>query len=607
MTLLSGHVKCPVCTWPADPPVCVHCHWNLEIGQQGGGELPTELKQRLEAARYKLDMTAAKLAAGGNTAVLTRLLRSCRGKPWDTAPGREQRSDEIARGSPPPDSDLIELLGSLAAGDLVKQLVFADVGLDALTWRVVRATRGHAPTVEREAVLPWMSLAGTRVADSALLAFHLAGGVGMTPTISPPALYELLAKELPPLDRDNRTVVAVIRPNDQWMVLTALAWKLFSDAKYATWAPQIFAADIEGGLAGLVRYTPLPNDYGLTLLTPGADGVLLPTTRRLFAAGSIAGVDPLVASIEAVVPSERDRDVTLAVVVAEGGPPELWTPVTLLRAALPVGRQRVRLLLEGLGRVRLDGFPAVEDTRSWTELLKLLPTRAPVAELDVVVAVEICDDDAAGTNRLNVASEIVNAMATAKGIRVAVLTFGQHRRVRAYEEKNPVRKMDFDSPSRIRELVAALASAPGTVLVSNSDDYCVAAEEMLGVAAGLSWRSEARRALISIGRRPPYPLGPGFDSAARCPDGIDWKAEAVLITRQHTIMVAVRQPHAWKWLRSTDDELTRRYDAYWATVGANGLFDLDRFQLSDLAAPLGLPHLGALGALPFPLAVDGGD
>ncbi|MEV4623487.1 hypothetical protein AB0J74_32870 [Asanoa sp. NPDC049573] len=549
-TVAPPDAICVVCRWsPVAAPLCGVCGWR----DGGRGDAARR------AAQTDWDLRAAHLAAAGRDGDLHRMLRWLRGHPDADDVDRvgveayapHRKLDERWR-------HIADLLRAVAGQDL-RRIVVATIDARGLRTHLVDTNDVGTTRVTAAGRWLWPMLEGDRLAQR----FRLAGGIGRRHDRFPAEDLERLVAALPRVpEAETGSAVVVLLTEPGWALLGLAAQRLAGRWRAATTVVHSVDGNLDDFLESVIRQLPLRATYDIVFMTSNPDGSVALRPEPVFVAGAAPGGPR---DIEVYAPVGPDGPVTLPVVIRDAGTSyAAWTPVSLPRLHVPRGhRGRLRLRLDAAAEVDVSPADAHvartdDDARAWPQLLAAVPRRLFGEPADIAFLIE----RVGGDGRLTLARATLAALASEtfhhELIRVGVVAYGQHLDA---PSPAPVATWDFRSPHELAELT-------GLTALPNRNDYAAAVEDALADAAALHWRADARRVLVTIGCRGPYPPHPTQDRAGHCPRRIDW--EKSLDALGTVSRVAVWHDPG-REVPPTDRLVTDRTHRAWTELGRDGL------------------------------------
>jgi hypothetical protein len=623
----------------------------------------SDIEDRLAAARQRHDVRAAVRAvsvSGGRDAArqsrLSWLAGSARGGPPSAS--LIQRIDgEMERENTRPPTALpgVEFaLTRLVAGE-IDGLTFVEIGPDAISAFVLVADQRGVP-LRRPAggSQPWSVLLPGLSAEIDLARFQLAGGVGSAAAggLDPsrgrasPATLSLAARD--GVARAIGTILGAasaealdamsdrlpshspggVRARAPWLdtilVRRTRGWPVLDAGSRQAWIharpiAEIYQDPAAGSLTDIVdliaRSAPLRYAYDLILVKVNArSGAVRIQPRQLFPAATVVRPDhPATATVDVLPPPHAANVIELPIVARRGDRRTDWPLVGSYFIDGTINSPtQLRIRLHRPGELETSAIPALLPAPSagsgWPELGDRLPERLrPVRALDLAFLVELGGyDEAAVARRIRLIREVVSALRVASAsettVEVAVIGYRDHN------SKHRILGRAAGDQLVIHRGLRPAAAAAGILdrddlwaRVGVQDDYAAPLECALRALAedGLAWRSDARRAVLIVGSRPPHPHDPDDQgSLVRvCPRGSDW--------RRH--LDVIRRNHAVRFLTVVDDppphEQARRYiEQAWQEFPAEGLFPINTVSPAQLVQAVGLALDG--DATRLSLAVD---
>lgn len=600
---------CMVCGWLADGGGrCRWCGWDPNAATSASDPLA----DRLRAARRRHDgLAILRVASLPDRLDLARAARLETRFVRDAPLGDDERRllvdridrdrtalpqatlDEVAR------AELRRLVGGETCG-----IAFFEVDPYGVRWFTVDADEIGTPRLNRAvtSALDWRAIAPSLSDDPDERSFQLAGGRGPDP-VDLQAIDQALWRTLhAPSSRDSCWSKVLIRGTAGWSIIDRAIAVLSETGPRHVEARSPRETDPASLVASLIALAPLRHPYELALAAVDeTSGEVRVETIPLFPAGATESTPAAAVSV-AALPSDLER-VSLPIVVRHGAAPDEWHTVAVGSIALPPGAStRVTVGLAGPGSVRFSSLRDVQlDTRTWPELLALVPPRALRGgpPLDLVFAVELAGDRAVVEQRVRLVQAAADRFASAVGSTLRVALVGYHDHVFRHDqtERSPlVHVQQLDAPG------PALNALRGWELGSEvRHDYAAPAEDALAELGRIAWRHGSRRVLVLLAGRPPHPAVQQEDLALPCPYRLDWSSQLGAARRDSSLTcLAVTGPGG----PPADPGAARRAFAAWAELGAAGIFPLgsDPGDLPDrMLAAAGVT--GEDGFRPVPLAV----
>jgi hypothetical protein len=561
----------PVAGSPSDATGCAVCR-----GGRGG------IVDAVQPERA-VDLRAAHLASAGDQTMFEALIDLVRG-PFPSEQvmaeaghaayalwaGATTGDERIAGG----------LLRELAEGGL-SVLFWLHIGVDGIEiyqaeHRRTGLPRSHGPV----ASWTWSALAPGLSTDSTRLRFHLAGGVGTDLHPSPAASVGTVLANLPPIGVPADGALIIVNGSWRWPLLDRIAHDL-GRSRGALALLQCPNDDPAGLIRDLVRQAPLTHTYELVQLQPDEVGNNRLVLQEVFG-GATAGSRE--AQVAVYAPVGIEGPVTLPIVVRHNGaPPADWLPVRLARVALARGRrQQVTVVLDDDAGIDFPELAdAGDDRRPWPELLAAQPAAVTPQLLDIAFLVELVDGNDADP-RLAFFHHAVNAILAEAGnssaVRVGLIGYRQHRDA----DDDPLVVVDL-GPSDVAAKVSVRWRLDG-----NRNDLAAALEDGLDAVSRLSWnRPGARRVLISIGSRAPYPHEMR-DHAGICRRGLRFAEGLKSLHGLGLVRVAGWSEPGWDELLRTDAEVAARGEQTWKALSANGITDPTGADVNGLLVAAGI-------------------
>ena len=540
------------------------------------------------ARRQRVDLQAARLAAGGDPALVERLLPLVHGRPTTDAAPTGQQTAPAARDSRAPGTQVARLFGELLSGD-VHRLRFVHVHTTGLTATTVEADpTGFLRVSPADMTVPWSESLGDGRPDRLTLRYFLAGGSGGRPGQTAVDVRNALIRGLPDLGDTPRSALVLVPPDGRWRLLAEIAERIAGRHRVSAWSLQV-DPDVEPHdvLMQFLRHVPARHRLDLVLLDIDPDGTVWLRPEEVFPAGTtVDDHRPRTVAVP-LTPGPRGSDVSFAVVVRQGDQPEQWRPAAVVRGRLPErAGSTLRVTYDGPQRI---GFPDLDDSNlhrsptAWLRLLRRVPSRVAELQIDVAVAVELTDPGA--TERLAFATDTIAALLRAVPpwavLRVAPIGYHQHvdRESRKDERTRLVWPIDFTASENARRAIGAFRPLP------NRNDHAAAVEDMLDALGDRSWRHDADRALVVIGSRPPYPHERHDDVTPSCGRLLPWREPAERLRNDHGVrLVSVWQEPPWHALGPAEVPLMDRLALARKVLGADGLFDLATASPAEVAA-----------------------
>lgn len=548
----SPVTTCVVCLWPVHHGrACGTCGW--EVGRTNG----------LSNAQYRWDLAAAERATDDDAE--RELLRVyLRGTDPGEAPGRllsDDTNDVV-----PPD------LPSFVIGDTTRDLAVVGVsprGLELTTIEIDDS--GQTRIIGEDEQRPaWSELLFSLPGDQLRQRFHLAGGIGNGPGIDPAKLGAELKGNLPSFGLSGKTVLVAVSTTG-WTLLDH-----FADRVRARYAAEVVwrGVGIDDVRRRLASLRPISQPYDFVMYDVLPDGTVNLKHVPLFPAGAVPGE---VAVVEVRVPPGIEGPVVLPVMICrdtqdgESLPYPCWQQVSIESAELLPGRRSITARLEERDKV---SFTDVGDVTRyglpWPELLASIPERIPLT--DLVFAVEYAGAEDAEARMAFVRDtlvELCERSPVADLVRVVLVGYGQHaHRRHRHEADDPLRRAEFASPAAAVDEIARWKAEP------NRNDCAAAVEDALAAVVAVEWRENARRIVVFVANRPPYPTRQwGSDPAVPCPHRLNWQQYADQLRTDGVRRIAVLQPP-----RSGRQQvllsLQRRGQA-WLVLGEDGTYHVD--------------------------------
>jgi hypothetical protein len=136
-------------------------------------------------------------------------------------------------------------------------------------------------------------------------------------------------------------------------------------------------------------------------------------------------------------------------------------------------------------------------------------------------------------------------------------------------------------------------------------DFGAALEDALTVAAGLSWRDDADRFLVTFGSRPPYPRRHDLDHARPCPRGLDWQGAVAALAGRDVRRVAVWRDPEWRSMSPVDAPVQVRTGLARQALGAYAEIGRSEATVERILQTLGAVFVTA--ETPFAYAANSSD
>ncbi|MBU2664381.1 hypothetical protein KOI35_12830 [Actinoplanes bogorensis] len=500
--------SCPICAEPQPgdtirPADCRWCGWTvsgvLRLGPAGASArstFETALGQRQRA----YDLAAAARAAGhldaDATAGYGRLAVNAR--PAGPDPETEMTVDSVA---PEPATVAIpDVAAKLRETEAHSRLSVLEINVRGLTlW----TARRDPDVLDFTWSADWPGLCDQVPKYPGKQMFQLAGGVGEIP-VDRAVWHAAVQRAVTHVAGLVRHPLLLVEPPPGWVLLEHVARAAREQLAPAAVVP---AQPGETELAALVHrlMTLVPRPEGYDVLLAQYD----PHGRTL-----VARPRPVL-PVEVVEPG-RTRETTLVVHGTAAGE----TVVPVLRHGADPGEAAAVLVLPlttgqratitvrqpGPGVVELSHPTALPAAPAWGELAADLPallatdTADPV---DVVLAIELGgrrSDPGSTATRVAAARELTGWLrAHARGrwsLRVGVVGYGEHTHL------GPEPRLDeheLGDPDRADAAIAELRGEPAQL------DAAAPLEDALVAVARQPWRTEARKVVVTVASRPPYP------------------------------------------------------------------------------------------------------
>jgi hypothetical protein len=254
---------------------------------------------------------------------------------------------------------------------------------------------------------------------------------------------------------------------------------------------------------------------------------------------------------------------------------------------------RVEIGLDGPDRISVRD-PAGAESGPPSEvpaLLRAVPSvyRALDLDLDLAFLVELGGTDDAVRRRVGIVAAairwIVERHPDPEAARFAVVGYGDHRG----DVNDVTRVWPFAAGDDVLRVLPELAAE------TLRDPYHAPVEDALAAASDrrLGWRAApTRRALVTVGSRPPHPPS---QSESHCPRGLAWRNLKSRFTEHQVQMVTVWDPPPWS---DRDVRVAREARQTWAALGRS-VARVDAQAV--VAATGGIPGVDDRAPLLFPI------
>jgi hypothetical protein len=366
-------------------------------------------------------------------------------------------------------------------------------------------------------------------------------------------------------------------------------------------------ASVDDLLAEATARVPLSSSvwYELVLLRRSGSGRIEFTAQQLFLPEARRG-DTRTFTIRC---EPSDENGTVFAVAARN--PELdFQLLSMKSARLQPGTYTVTATLTRPGGVRFSGLPTPvrDDSRSWLDVLAVVPERLDVAApAHLIIAVEVCGTQDDLRARADRARQLVRDAANAdRPMLFSLVSYGAHTHDRRIPDEAVTTLLWAQAdPGVIDQRLERL----GERLPANSGHARAAQLECLlaDVARRLRHPEAAaigRPVLVMIGQRPASPHR--IDQVSRifpCPQRNDWRADLRGLSEAHAGMAfgAIRDGCDDDDDLFTDDPS----DEVWRMLGTDAYARADVFNPRQFAIELGL-RSHSRQYLPFPLLIPEG-
>jgi hypothetical protein len=590
--------RCPVCRWTADPASrpCPVCGW-----------AGPDTAARLAEAQCRWDLRAAHLAAAGDESTVDKLCDVVRGGRPDVdvvvAAGDQLRAE------PRPSADraasvVAALLAALVIDDL-RAVTFLCVRPDGIE---VHTTDVNSFRTARlnflDARWHWHDLDHDLPVDPALRHFALAGGIGRgdvmaegeasDPGFDPTRIVSAISRALPEPWPAERSALVLVNGAPGWTVLGKITELLALRHWPATTLVHPMITDAHTLIEGLVRQAPLGRRHDVVLLDPHPDGVVHLSPQPVFRKGERSSAR---GEVELYAPVGADGPVSVALVVRDDdNRPSRWRPVHIVSLNVPRGRPtRIGITFDDHAEPVFTGAESAPAQGTWWDLLHAVPRRLDTRLVDVVIAVEAVAGPGAD-QRLSLVRDTIAALdcevRDAEWVRVGLIAYGQH--AASGPADGLLSAVDLTDPHTARK--AADAVRP----LANTYDLAAAVEDALARTVAQRWRPDARRVLVTVGSRPPYPDEQRMDHALPCPAHHEWQVLADRLGADGVHRVAVWSDPELGPFPPIDQPILDRSDATWRALGSTA-----RLSAATASVPQVLSLIGATFVTPetpFPYA-----